>query len=82
MILSTCHSIFIFKDITTYLKIKHIKEIKIFGNPFYKIGFCKNIKYIFRLNNTKYKFVNFSKTIYIKTDSILESEKVKFFKKF
>jgi hypothetical protein len=77
MILSTCHFIFLSNNITTYLKIKHVSDIKIFGNPFYKGGFCKYIKYIFKLKTSRYKFVKFTKSITIKSEYMNESEKVK-----
>lgn len=69
---------FISSNISTYLKIKHKSDLKIYGNPFYKKGFFNHLNYLFKYK--RQKFVDFTKiVIHKKLENVDESEKEKVF---
>ena len=56
------HLRFIYLNLTTYLKVKHNVDMKIFGNPFYREGFINHLREILR--NKTIKLVNFHSNIF------------------
>lgn len=68
---------FMSSNSSTYLNAKHKKDLKIYGNPFYKGGFCKNFCSI--IKQKRFNYMDFQKYILLEDPNSLEDTNHKVF---
>ena len=62
-------------NLSTYLTAKHKKDLKIYGNPFSKGGFFKNLCTLIKIK--KFHFIDFQKNVFLEDPNQIDESNTK-----